>query len=94
MIGERAMKDDPRIEPLRENESGLLSENEVRPILLTETVCAQYIAMSRSFLRKARIQGERTNYTPGPRFIRIGRAIRYYIDDITIWLAQNRNGND
>lgn len=53
----------------------------------TEKEAAQYISMSRSFLRQARMDGNRTHRTPAPRFIKIGsRAIRYLKEDLDAWL--------
>ncbi|WP_079877914.1 DNA-binding protein, partial [Vibrio parahaemolyticus] len=43
----------------------------------TEQETALYIGMSRSFLRQARMEGQRKNRTAAPPFIKIGRAVRY-----------------
>jgi len=60
---------------------------------LTEPQAADYIGISRSFLRQDRMNGERENRTPGPRYIKVGsRAIRYLIEDLDAWLDQWRNG--
>jgi len=53
---------------------------------MSEIEAAIYIKMSRSFLRQDRMNGIRHNRTPGPRFVRIGRAIRYLKDDLDKWL--------
>lgn len=50
---------------------------------LTEVETAEYIGMSRSFLRQSRMEGNRT---PAPRFIKIGRAVRYLVEDLDSWL--------
>lgn len=55
---------------------------------LTELEAAKYIAMSRSFLAQARMDGHRTNRTPAPPFIKIGRSVRYLIEDLDTWLNQ------
>lgn len=57
---------------------------------LTEEEAAFYIGMSRSYLRQDRMHGRRENRTPGPRWVRIGRAIRYLKDDLDSWLEQYR----
>ena len=58
---------------------------------LTEIETAEYIGMSRSFLRQSRMEGNRDNRTPAPPFIKIGRAVRYLIEDLDNWLnAFNR----
>lgn len=57
--------------------------------LLTEKQTAEYISMSRSFLRQARMNGDRNNRTPSPPYLRIGkRSIRYDIHALDIWLEQ------
>ena len=53
---------------------------------LTEQETSEYIGMSRSFLRQSRMEGNRTNRTPAPPFIKIGRAVRYLIEDLDRWL--------
>ena len=57
---------------------------------LSEAEAAEYIGMSRSFLRQARMDGKRTNRTPGPRFSKIGRKIIYLKDDLDAWLEGHR----
>lgn len=52
----------------------------------TEIETAEYIGMSRSFLRQSRMEGNRENRTPAPRFIKIGRAVRYLREDLDNWL--------
>ena len=59
--------------------------------LLTEAEAAQYISMSRSFLRKSRMDGNRDNRTSGPPYVRVtNRAIRYDIRDLDGWIEANR----
>lgn len=53
---------------------------------LSEIETAEYICMSRSFLRQSRMEGNRTNRTPAPKFIKIGRSVRYLIEDLDNWL--------
>lgn len=57
-------------------------------IVLSEIDAAKYIGMSRSFLRHARIDGNRSSRTPAPKFIKIGRSIRYMRQDLDDYLAQ------
>ena len=57
---------------------------------LTEAETAIYISMSQSFLRQARMNGDRIGRAPGPPFLRIGRAIRYLREDLDTWLDQFR----
>lgn len=53
---------------------------------LTEIETAEYIGMSRSFLRQARMEGNRERRTPAPKFIKVGRSVRYIKDDLDSWL--------
>lgn len=53
---------------------------------LSEIETAEYIGMSRSFLRQSRMEGNRENRTLAPPFIKIGRAVRYLKDDLDNWL--------
>ena len=57
----------------------------------TEKEASIYIGMSRSFLRHARMDGRRDNFTPGPRFTKIGRSVRYLKDDLDAWLEAHRS---
>jgi predicted DNA-binding transcriptional regulator AlpA len=60
--------------------------NEIKSRVLSEKEASQYICMSRSFLRQARMDGNRENRTPAPPFIKIGRAVRYLREDLDAWL--------
>ena len=62
--------------------------------VLIEKQAAWYIAMSVSFLRQSRMNGDRRNRTPGPPFVRIGRSIRYRVEDLDRWLLEHRVGSD
>jgi predicted DNA-binding transcriptional regulator AlpA len=53
---------------------------------LTEIEASNYIGMSRSFLRQSRMDGQRENRTPAPPFIKIGRSVRYLLEDLDNWL--------
>ncbi|HAU0791357.1 TPA: helix-turn-helix domain-containing protein [Legionella pneumophila] len=55
-----------------------------------EVEAANYICMSRSFLSQDRVNGTLKNRTPGPKFIKIGRSIRYLKEDLDIWLDEQR----
>ncbi|MGF1749533.1 helix-turn-helix transcriptional regulator [Vibrio cionasavignyae] len=56
----------------------------------TEQETAEYIGMSRSFLRQSRMEGQRKNRTIAPPFIKIGRAVRYLKEDLDGWLESHR----
>ena len=59
----------------------------------SEAEAATYIGMSRSFLRQARMDGERFNRTPGPPFSKIGRKVLYLRDDLDTWLEEHRHAS-
>ena len=64
------------------------------PHALTEQQAAQYLSMSRSFLRQGRMNGDRDGRTPSPPFLKIGRSIRYLKEDLDTWLEQFRQGGE
>ncbi len=43
---------------------------------------AEYLCVSESFLNKTR------HFGTGPRFYRVGRAIRYAVEDLDNWMAE------
>lgn len=55
----------------------------------TEQEASVYIGMSRSYLRQARMEGQRKNRTVAPPFIKIGRAVRYLKEDLDAWLESH-----
>ena len=58
--------------------------------VLTEKEAAKYISMSRSFLSQDRMNGYREKRTHGPKFMKLGRAVRYHRNDLDEWLIKNR----
>lgn len=58
--------------------------------IFKEKEAAEYIGMSRSFLRQDRMNGLRERRTAGPSFIKIGRSIRYLKEDLDAWLMKHR----
>ena len=59
--------------------------SEQKPIqILTEADTAQYIGMSRVWLRQAR------QHKRGPIYIKIGRTIRYAVPDLDKFLETHR----
>lgn len=48
--------------------------------LLKEPEAAEYLGMSRSFLRQSRMKGT------GPIFIKLGRMIRYRLSDLNAFV--------
>lgn len=61
------------------------------PALLTEQQAAQYLQCSRSFLAKSRMDGTLPGHTPGPPWVRLGRAVRYDRRDLERWVDQHRH---
>lgn len=63
--------------------------HEINRRCFTEKEAALYIGMSVAFLRKDRSEGKIGNRTPGPRFLKIGRSVRYLKDDLDLWLNEH-----
>ena len=55
---------------------------ELPPNSISESEAARYVAMSVSWLRQARSR----NDPRSPPFLRIGRAVRYRVEDLDQWL--------
>jgi len=51
---------------------------------------ATYISMGTSWLAHGRVEGSRLNRTPHPPFIKIGRSIKYLVEDLDTWLDSFR----
>lgn len=62
----------------------------IAPRLLGEAEAANYLGVSRSYLRKARMDGTIGNRTPGPAFIRFGTMVRYDRADLDTWIEAHR----
>ena len=54
------------------------------PAPIREPDAARYIGMSVAYLRQSRRLGR------GPAHFRIGRAVRYHMEDLNVWLAAHR----
>jgi hypothetical protein len=68
----------------------VMSVDSISKRAFTEAEAANYLAMSRSFLRQSRMDGIRETRTPCPPFVRVGRAIRYLREDLDAWLEEYR----
>lgn len=55
---------------------------------LSERDAAAYIGMSRSYLAQSRMTGRVGGRTPAPRFVKIGRSVRYLLEDLDAWLDE------
>jgi predicted DNA-binding transcriptional regulator AlpA len=61
-----------------------MRDQSTTPAALGEADAAQYLGMSRAWLRQGRMRGR------GPAYLRIGRAIRYLVADLNTWLDGHR----
>lgn len=52
--------------------------------MLTEAQVARICGLSVSTLRRYRVRGE------GPRYLRLGRSVRYMPGDVRAWLAKRQ----
>ncbi len=59
-----------------------------------EFEAAKHVGMSVSFLRADRLHGPRPSRTPGPRYVRVGRSIRYLKRDLNDWLENLTDGSE
>lgn len=57
--------------------------------LINEKDAARYIGMSVSFLRQSRMTGKLKNRTPGPPFVKYGKAVRYRLQDLDDWIMKH-----
>ena len=75
----------------KSSSQGLQQSNDPDPVncdpfdseLLTPKQAARFINMSESFLAKARMNGD------GPRYLKLGRAVRYRKSDLVAWLKMS-----
>lgn len=57
--------------------------------LFTEQEAAEYLGMSRSYLRQDRMNGRFKKRTPGPDYCRFGSMIRYVKEDLDKWIEDS-----
>jgi len=55
-----------------------------------ETEAAAYLGLSRSSLRKGRMDGKRDNHVEPPPYLKLGRRIGYLKADLDAWLLSHR----
>jgi predicted DNA-binding transcriptional regulator AlpA len=65
-----------------------MNQPEIIKRALSDREAAIYLGMSVSFLRQDRLNGYREGRTPGPRWVKIGRSVRYLREDLDDWLEQ------
>lgn len=54
------------------------------PTLLTQEELCRFLGKSKAWAERGRLEGY------GPKFIRIGRSIRYDLSDVTEWVNANK----
>ncbi|MEM9243163.1 MAG: helix-turn-helix domain-containing protein [Pseudomonadota bacterium] len=57
--------------------------------LFSEQEAAEYLGVSRSYLRQDRMNGKFKDRTPGPHYCRFGRMIRYIKEALDKWIKDN-----
>jgi predicted DNA-binding transcriptional regulator AlpA len=57
--------------------------------LFTEQEAAEYLSMSRSYLRQDKMNGRFKTRTPGPDFCRFGSMIRYTKEELDKWIEKH-----
>lgn len=78
---------------MKTRQAATIFQKHEEKLAFTTAEAAKYIAMSESFLRQSRMDGDRVNRTLGPPFIRIGRAVRYLKYDLDAWLELHKAGS-
>lgn len=78
------MKNKMKNAPLKTSYSLSLTDNEP---LKTDSEAAEFLGVSRSFLKQKRVDGT------GPVFIKLSRAVRYRLSDLNHWIAENARQN-
>jgi len=62
----------------------------VTPTIFNEKVAAAYLGMSVGYLRQSRMKANQLGYEGGPPFIKIGRSVRYRLEDLEEYLQSRR----
>jgi predicted DNA-binding transcriptional regulator AlpA len=55
--------------------------------LLTQRQCAEALGLSERTLERFRVSGV------GPKFVRMGKSVRYRLSDVEVWLASRVVGS-
>ena len=62
--------------------------------LLSSKEAARYLAVSECSLRLSRHKGEIFKGVPAPKYLKLGRAVRYTIKNLNEWIeSQHQFGN-
>jgi predicted DNA-binding transcriptional regulator AlpA len=59
---------------------------------LTEREAAEYSGFSLTAFKENRLYGPRNGHIPPAPHVKLGRSIRYLIDDLDRWLESHRHG--
>ena len=62
----------------------------MKEALLTNRVAAEYLGVSAAMLRLSRHTGELFKGVPGPKFLKMGGAVRYPIQNLQDWLLTQK----
>lgn len=65
------------------NNQSQLNETVTLPALLTQNHLAEYLSKSTAWCERARWNGQ------GPKFIKLGRHVRYKVEDVLAWVDSN-----
>lgn len=63
-----------------------MTTTRIAPIALTPHEAAEYLSVGYSTLKKWRVNGD------GPRYAKVGKAVRYRVEDLNEWLAEQLVG--
>jgi len=58
----------------------------ITPRLLDTKSAAKYLDMSAEYLKRARIAGNSGNGAKSPKFIKLGRSIRYPLEELNTFI--------
>lgn len=83
-------KSDPSPQTERHHAKALATANRIKPHLLNEYEAARFLGFSVFTLRLGRYEGHRGNRTPMPKHIKLGKSVRYSIDDLNAWIEERR----
>lgn len=66
----------------------------VEKTIFNESEAAFYVGLAKATLRQARCHGCVANKTPVPKHFRIGRSVRYHLDDLNTFIEEMRGIED
>ena len=66
-----------------------IKDEEIIKRLFNEQEAAEYLGVSRSYLRQNRMRQTINSTTPGPSYCRFGKMIRYTKESLDAWIENN-----